>query len=142
MSANKIAFLSQQIRQLRKADSKLRVFGAPSHRYRFQSTLSESQLADFECAQNCQLPADYRAFLQLIGNGGGGPYYGIVSLQDAALESDLSQPGISRPCRTTSQSRRSIRATIDGIMLDWWQDDAAHLQLVQKIRNAISAKTR
>ncbi len=29
---------------------------------------------------------------------------------------------------------------LDGVMLDWWEDDAARLQLVQKIRKAIGEK--
>lgn len=43
-------------------------------------------------ARSCRLPADYRAFLQHIGNGGAGPCYGLNSLQKATVERDLRQP--------------------------------------------------
>ena len=82
----------QRIQQLRQADRKLRVFGAEKHRYHLQRTLSESELAEFERARGCRLPEDYRVFLQHVGNGDAGPYYGLNSLQKASIERDLSQP--------------------------------------------------
>jgi hypothetical protein len=37
-----------------------------------------------------------------------------------------------------AQARAVVRSgVVDGVMLDWWNDDAVHLQLVRKVREAI-----
>jgi hypothetical protein len=41
----------------------------------------ESELLRFEAEHHIQLPPDYRDFLRHIGNGGAGPYYGILPLR-------------------------------------------------------------
>jgi len=45
-------------------------------------TLSEEEIQIFERKHGITLPIEYRLFLQLVGNGGGGPYYGLLPLHD------------------------------------------------------------
>jgi HEAT repeat protein len=42
--------------------------------------LTESAVRRFEAEHQITLPADYAAFLQMAGNGGAGPYYGLYPL--------------------------------------------------------------
>jgi hypothetical protein len=80
------------------------VFGAGSHKFELNPPLTEGEVAAFERKHKISLPADYRAFLIHLGNGGAGPYYGLFKLgeadtghgggwQDPAwLIGDLAQP--------------------------------------------------
>jgi hypothetical protein len=42
--------------------------------------LSEAEIASFEQKHGIFLPTDYRQFITCIGNGGGGPFYGVFPL--------------------------------------------------------------
>lgn len=68
------------------------VFGASSHKYRFNPCLSAEEVARFETKHGITLPADYKLFLTTIGNGGSGPAYGLFSLQNWQLELDIDDP--------------------------------------------------
>lgn len=46
-------------------------------------TLSEDALRGIEATHGVALPDEYRAFLQQIGNGGPGPYYGLLPFEKA-----------------------------------------------------------
>ena len=45
--------------------------------------LNEEQLAGIEARYDVALPDEYRAFLKEIGNGGPGPYYGLLPFEKA-----------------------------------------------------------
>ena len=69
------------IRGLRRLrDTNADVFGASVHRFKLDPTLHDDELCAFEERYRIRLPADYRAFLANIGNGGAGPYYGVFPL--------------------------------------------------------------
>ena len=68
---------------------RLRPFGVEGHRFRLGRRLSEDGLAAFETHHGVTLPADYRRFLTLVGDGGAGPGYGLSSLADAVPLGDL-----------------------------------------------------
>ncbi len=57
-----------------------RVFGADGHRFRLNEPLLESEVDAFESKYNVKLPADYRAFLIHVGDGGAGPYHGLFGM--------------------------------------------------------------
>lgn len=69
---------------LRRADPECRVFGAGEHRYALRPLLPEAEVRALEGRAGITLPADYRAFVTRVGDGGAGPFYGIHSLRRAA----------------------------------------------------------
>jgi hypothetical protein len=73
--------------RLAELDQRRVVFGAGRHQYAFASPLPESAIVSFEQRCAVVLPAPYRAFLTQLGNGGAGPYYGILPLN---LESNAA----------------------------------------------------
>jgi HEAT repeat protein len=80
----------------------LTCFGS-DHRFRLNRPISEATVSCFEREHDIHLPEDYRAFLRLAGNGGAGPYYGLLPLEnwnDAVLEERpgyLARPSPLRP---------------------------------------------
>jgi hypothetical protein len=77
-----IVRIKQKLSLLRSRDKGFEIFGASTHRYELKSILTEEKLTVFEEKYNIKLPPDYRHFLLHVGNGGAGPYYGLVSLED------------------------------------------------------------
>lgn len=76
-----VSAFKEKLSRLKETDKDFRVFGAESHRYELFAPLSESRIVEFEKEQNLKLPEDYRLFLTQIGNGGAGPFYGIIPLE-------------------------------------------------------------
>ena len=68
---------------LKEKDKEFRVFGSFTHRYELFPPLSENQVETFEIENQIKLPAEYRLFLTEIGNGGAGPFYGIIKFEKA-----------------------------------------------------------
>lgn len=67
------------------AIARQRNFGDPKSArpdFRLNPPLDEAEIARFESQHGIRLPTSYRAFLLCIGNGGAGPYQGLVRLQD------------------------------------------------------------
>jgi hypothetical protein len=60
------------------------VFGAARHDHRFQPPLDEPSIAAHEAEWGVRLPAPYRAYLRELGNGGAGPFYGVLPLRPTA----------------------------------------------------------
>lgn len=56
-------------------------FGVENHRFQMNPPIAEKDLVQFETKHSIQLPPDYRAFLLEIGNGGAGPYCGLLPLE-------------------------------------------------------------
>ena len=69
-SVQHLVQISSIIRKLKEKNIKL------------NPTLSEEEIRSFENKHGISLPIEYRLFLQLVGNGGGGPYYGLLPLHD------------------------------------------------------------
>lgn len=65
---------------LRHLDKRRVVFGSSSHEYRFEPPLGMAQVEAFELAHGVSLPVPYRRFITELGNGGAGPYYGVLGL--------------------------------------------------------------
>jgi hypothetical protein len=94
---HRVKQLAEKLDRLRGLDVNKTVFGvAPpwgyGHEYRLNPTLNNVQLFQFERKYKIQLPEDYRAFLQQVGNGGAGPYYGLLPIEQG-LPEDLAGLG-------------------------------------------------
>jgi hypothetical protein len=62
-----------ELAEIAASDRALRRFGASRHRYEMEPPI----------ALEADVPEDYRRFVQTIGAGGAGPYYGLVSASRA-----------------------------------------------------------
>ena len=50
------------------------------------SVIPESEIVLIETAAQTKLPSDYREFISTIGNGGTGPFYGLLSIQESMVD--------------------------------------------------------
>jgi len=71
-------YVRESLRRL--AASRAKIFGADAHNFRLNPRLAEAELHAFEQKHEIHLPADYRHSVTAIGNGGAGPYYGVLQL--------------------------------------------------------------
>ena len=85
---DKINRIIKKISQLKNIDTNFEVFGSKRHKYEFNKTLSEKEIIKFENENGILLPKGYKMFLNMIGNGGAGPYYGLEPLENGKY-SDL-----------------------------------------------------
>ncbi|MDP9317427.1 MAG: SMI1/KNR4 family protein [Chloroflexota bacterium] len=88
--------------QMRHEDPDFRVFGASGHQYQLHPPLSEAAIRMVEMQYGITLPDEYRHFLSVIGNGGAGPYYGILPL---AATTEFCDPRHPFPFRGKTRPR-------------------------------------
>lgn len=74
--------IKDKINKLKSLDKYYKVFGSTSHKYLMNPILSINEIRKFEKDNNIYLPEDYKLFLLEIGNGGAGPFYGLLKLYD------------------------------------------------------------
>lgn len=55
-------------------------FGARRHQYRFRAPLAPARLEAIERDANVRFPDEYRAHVLALGDGGAGPYHGLLPL--------------------------------------------------------------
>jgi hypothetical protein len=87
--------IRQMLDAFRGSDKRFFRFGASTHKYALNPSLTEEQIQAFEAKNNVRLPEDYRQFLLQLGNGGAGPYYGLYTLEEGLVNQDpdfLSRP--------------------------------------------------
>lgn len=75
-----VATLIELVDALAAGDPRCARFGAATHRWRRQAVLAAERVAAIEAAAGALLPADYRAYLTAVGDGGAGPYHGVLPL--------------------------------------------------------------
>lgn len=61
-------------------DPQLARFGARRHAYRFRAPLAAARMGELEAAANVRFPDDYREHVTALGDGGAGPYHGLLPL--------------------------------------------------------------
>jgi SMI1/KNR4 family protein SUKH-1 len=112
-----IARVLDKLERLRDADQELSLYGAHQHRYRLGPPLADGDLRRFERQHRMSLPVEYRAFLLQAGNGGAGPYAGLLPLEAALISAD--EGFLARPF--------PYRHWWNGVSPpDWWELPNAH----------------
>lgn len=91
------AELRERVAELDALDKTRSIFGAIGHHYRFAPRLSEDTLVTHERAHGYTLPDDYRAYLLELGNGGPGPYYGVIGWRTKNAEDYTKYEDLGRP---------------------------------------------
>lgn len=125
MTSQEIEELKVLLHRMQQEDTNFRVFGAEQHHYCLGPPLSESDLLAFEQKQGVRLPDDYRTFLKEAGNGGihkgsplfmgdsgAGPFYGLLTLEDASQDCTLDQP-FPFTVSTEAMTEEEVDALID-----------------------------
>ena len=101
--AQRLARVRRKLRDVqeraRRGDLRARVPCGTDHHYRVYPTLDEDSVDQFERRHNIRLPEDYRAFLLNIGNGGAGPYCGILPLEQWNLATGDLAARVPRPMK-------------------------------------------
>ena len=106
-----------KLKMAARRDAALQEFGANRHGYRMNEPIEAGKIESFEKKTGIALPAEFAEFLQTVGNGGAGPYYGILEL-DAG-----HPPGLmNRECRLapdmTQEEWGELSAFMDDPSLD------------------------
>ena len=77
-----IKIINEKLEKLIKLDKDFSIFGSSSHEYIINPKLTEEEIQNFEEKNQITLPDEYREYLKNIGNGGAGPFYGLLELED------------------------------------------------------------
>lgn len=85
-TSRNIKIIGDKISILKKLDKNFSVFGSEHHKYNFDSDISENEIIEFEKKHKFTLPLSYRQFILEFGNGGCGPYYGLLNLEKGILD--------------------------------------------------------
>lgn len=102
-TAQAITRISEKLERLRAEgwSRHAEQLGVESHRFRCDRPAREDDLVRFERRHGISLPEGYRAFLLRVGDGGAGPYYGILPLSrwgDAlSLDGPMPDDILARP---------------------------------------------
>lgn len=91
-------------------------FGCGWHRFRAAPRCSRAQLAAFESQWRVVLPAEFKTVLTEVGNGSGGPYYGLSPLESWCQPwdpSELDSAILTRPFLPHAPRERAVH---DGAM--------------------------
>lgn len=94
-----LARIREKIPLVKQVDSELNLFGADSHEYELNPVIALADIEKWQKRTGATLPQDFVQFLTQIGNGGLGPYYGIVRFEDSESRFDQTAalPSILSP---------------------------------------------
>ncbi|MFC9290756.1 SMI1/KNR4 family protein [Streptomyces sp. NPDC057052] len=79
MSEDTWAGVRERVLRLAEHPGAEKVFGARGHGFRLGPVMDEERLRSLEAELGVALPAQYRGFLLLVGAGGAGPDYGLMT---------------------------------------------------------------
>ena len=92
-------YIKNLIKKVADKDKNYEIFGASTHKYRLNETVSLEWVREFEKKYQVELPEEYVFFITKVGNGGPDPFYGIrpLSLEEKEYKGcyeNLSKPSI------------------------------------------------
>ena len=87
----RLGSIMEKFSRLKHCDRNYEIFGASCHEYQFNKVIDKTSIDEFEAKFNVQLPGDYKLFLLEVGNGGAGPFYGVLPFEKC-LFSDIDYP--------------------------------------------------
>lgn len=93
------------------------IWGATAHRFRANPAIPKQDLADLENEFGVALPSDYRSYLVRVGDGGAGPWQGLLPIRDAIAESVRDCP----ECLNRPFPHGIPRLDADGVKRTWFQ---------------------
>jgi hypothetical protein len=123
--AQRLARVRRKLRdvqeRVKRGDLRARVPCGTDHHYRVNPTLDDDSIAGFERMHHIRLPEDYRAFLLNIGDGGAGPYCGILPLEQWNLAAGDVAARVPRPMKgfLSSLSPLNLRTALQS---EWASD--------------------
>lgn len=89
--SEQILRIKEKFSRLKSLDKNLKTFGSRLHKFELNEPLDLGTISIFEEKYHIKLPPEYSLFLQQIGNGGAGPAYGLVKLENS-LFADMDNP--------------------------------------------------
>lgn len=95
----------------------------------FNKVLTESEIRDFETEYDVTLPEEYKLFLTEIGNGGLGPNYGLLSLQESIIDFKLVEKPVIDISSDFKYKDAWNESWIDSID---WENDRPELDIVNQ----------
>ena len=78
----RLEVLTEKFSCLKELDKDCVIFGAEIHEYKHNPVLSEEAVSAFERKHGIRLPEEYRLYITRTGDGGAGPFYGLLPLED------------------------------------------------------------
>jgi hypothetical protein len=84
---DQIQLIQEKLILLRDGDRMFQILGSQAHKYQLNPCMSADHLRSVEGEIGIRLPDGDRRFLLVVGNGGAGPYYGLIPLEEAIAES-------------------------------------------------------
>lgn len=98
--------IKKKLKKAKRIDRNCAIFGVSSHEYRLNKKLSKNEVEEFELKYSIKLPEDFKEFLLEIRNGGAGPFYGVLKLQNM-LNHILNDPKkfLCKECKVFSNMK-------------------------------------
>jgi hypothetical protein len=88
------------------------------HKYQLNLPLPEQEIKAFEAEHGIALPEEYSLYLSNIANGGAGPFYGLMGLD----ENDGNEVDPSKPFPFTKEAPLILMDLKDDAMAQAYQD--------------------
>jgi hypothetical protein len=86
------AHIAAELRNLREESAMGRIWGAEIHRFVPNAALREGSVQALEREYGVSLPPEYRAYITRVGDGGAGPWQGLLQLRDAVQQTIAGCP--------------------------------------------------
>lgn len=110
-TADRVLQIKAKLTKLIQLDKEKKIFGAGTHSYLIKPKLTETELQQFEKLHKITIPNEYRLYLSCIGNGGAGPFYGLLPL----TENDSYNPDLNADFPFTKENPLNLIALYDEV---------------------------